>query len=126
RHPQLLDALTGGPLDHVEESPFARSDEQDRLARAAGTAGATDAMHVRLDVGRQVVVDHVADAVDVETAGGDVGGDDDVEVAGTQALHRLFAQRLGHVAVQRATGKSTRLELLGELDRGDSGAHEHQ
>ena len=43
--------------------------------RRAGARGAADAVHVALgDVG-QVEVDDVADAVDVDAAGGDVGGD---------------------------------------------------
>ena len=60
---------------------LARRDEQDRLAAAAGAAGAADAVDVALDVVGDVVVDDVADALDVEAARGDVGRDQHVELA---------------------------------------------
>ena len=41
----------------------------------AGARGAADAVHVALGNVRQVVVDHMADAVDVDAARGDVGRD---------------------------------------------------
>ena len=68
-----------------EQVALARGDEGDRVAGAARAAGATDAVHVGLGVGRDVVVDDVADPLDVEAAGRDVGGDEDVELAGLRA-----------------------------------------
>ena len=51
-------------------------DEGDRGAGTACPARAADAVHVVvIEVGR-VEVDHVTDVVDVEPAGGDVGGDE--------------------------------------------------
>jgi len=40
------DRLAGGALDRAQQVPFARGDEQDRLAAAAGATGAADAVHV--------------------------------------------------------------------------------
>src|SRR5204863_7357042 len=51
-------------------------DERDPLSGAAGAAGPADAVDVALAVLRRVVVDHVADRVEVEAPGGDVGGDE--------------------------------------------------
>ena len=65
----------------LEQVPLARGDERDRLAAPPGAAGAADAVHVGLGVGRDVVVDHVRDPLHVEAARGDVGGDQDVELA---------------------------------------------
>ena len=45
----------------------------------AGAAGAAPAMDVALAVGRRVAVDDVRDVVDVDPAGGDVGGDQRVD-----------------------------------------------
>ena len=75
------DALARGALDDAQHVSLARRHEQDRFAAAPGAAGAADAVHVGFGVVRNVVVDHVADAIDVEAARGDVGGDEDVEVA---------------------------------------------
>ena len=45
-----------------------------------------DAMHVGFAVVGRIVVHHVADALDVETARRHIGGDDDVDIAGTSAV----------------------------------------
>ncbi len=73
-----------------EHVPFARRDEQDRFAAAARAAGATDAVNVRLGVVRNVVVDDVRDALDVEAARRDIRRDDDVELAVLEARDRAI------------------------------------
>ena len=83
-------------------------------------------MDVALDVVRNVVVDDVRDALDVEPARRDVGRDDDVELAVLQPLDRAFARRLRHLAAQRRAGEPARLELLAELGRRLASAHEDQ
>ena len=88
--------------------------------------GPADAMHVGFRIVRRIVVHDVADALDVEAAGRDVGGDDDVHVAGLQPGDGAFALRLRDVAVERRRGEAARLELLRELHRGLLGAGEHQ
>ena len=54
---------------------LARLGQRDRHALAPGAADAADAVHVGLGRRRDVVVDDVGELVDVEAAGGDVGGD---------------------------------------------------
>ena len=81
-------------------------------------------MHVGFGVVRNVVVDDVADARYVDAAGGDVGGDDDVQRTGFQLLDDAFAHLLVEVAVQRGGGVATSVELVGEFDGGSLGAHE--
>ena len=53
RQLHLLDRLARGALDRIEHAAFARADEQDRLAAAAGTTGAADAVHVAFGVVRE-------------------------------------------------------------------------
>ena len=106
--------LAGGLLDRLEQVALARRHERDRVAAAAGAAGAADAVHVGLGVGRDVVVDDVADPLDVEAAGGDVGGDEDVELAGLELVDGALALRLGDVAVDRRRGEAAGPQLLGE------------
>ena len=89
-----LDRLARRALDHAQHVALARRDEQDRLAAASGAAGAADAVHVGFGVVGHVVVHDVADALDVEAARGDVGRDEDVDLAGLQARDRAFALRL--------------------------------
>ena len=66
-------------LDVAQEGALLRVAERDRDAVGAGARGAADAVHVALGHVRQVVVDDVGDAVDVDAAGGDVGRDQDAD-----------------------------------------------
>ena len=62
-------------FDVAHERHFVAADQRDGDAFRAGARRAADAVDVALrDVG-QVEVDDVADAVDVDAARGDVGGD---------------------------------------------------
>ena len=89
-------------------------DEGDRVAAAARAAGAADAVHVGLGVGGDVVVDDVADPLDVEAAGRDVGGDEDVELAGLELVDGALALHLRDVAVDGHRGVAAGAQLLGE------------
>ncbi|RMZ09757.1 hypothetical protein D0860_04082, partial [Hortaea werneckii] len=85
----LLDILVHGSadalLDRMHELDVALADEGDGGAVAAGTGGSTHAVDVVVRVAGEVVVDDEADGGDVETAGGDVGGDEDAGGAGAEA-----------------------------------------
>ena len=56
-------------------------EERDPDALAASTAGATNAVNVRLTVGGRIKVDHVGDVIDVDPPRGDVGGHERVDSA---------------------------------------------
>ena len=124
RQRDLLEGGPGGPLDLDEPAPLARGEERQRGAGAAGAAGAADAVDVGVVLAGHVEVDHEADALDVEAAGRDVGGHEDVEGAGPQPLDELLALLLRHVAGQGggldALGGQLERDLLG----GALGAHE--
>ena len=68
RHPDQL-------LDIAQERQLVVRAQRDRDAIGAGARGAADAVHVAFRHVRQVEVDDVGDAVDVDAAGGDVGRD---------------------------------------------------
>ncbi len=57
------------------------SDQREGIAGALSASRASDAMDVRIRRIGHVIVDDVRDAVDIETARGDVGGDHDREVS---------------------------------------------
>ncbi len=107
----FLDRLAGGALDGAQHALLARGDEQDRIATAARAAGAADAVHVAFGVVRNVVVQHVADALHVQAARGHVGGHQHVQLAILQLLDGLLALRLLHVAVDGGGGQAARLQL---------------
>ena len=77
--------------------------------------GPADAVDILLgDVGK-VVVDHVADARDVDPASGDVGRDEDRHFARAECGKRLFALRLALVAVDRTGRNPGRVKLADDL-----------
>ena len=114
---QLLDRdrPLGHPLDGLEHPLLARLGQGDGDAFAAGPAHAPDAVHVRLRRAGHVVVHHVRELVDVETAGGHVGGHEQVDGPAAQPGHDPVALLLVHSAVQRLGPVATAVQGLGEL-----------
>jgi hypothetical protein len=63
------------PLKALHLSDDVFTDQGDDRAGSAGTTGASRTVQVVGRLGRRVVVDHHGQQVDVDAAGGDVGGD---------------------------------------------------
>src|SRR5688500_10675311 len=113
-------------LDVTQVLAFFGVAEGDGLAGGAGPAGAADAVDVGLgDVG-EVVVDDVGDGVDVEAAGGDVGGDEDRRLFGFEGFHGPAALGLGLVGVQGLGGDAAGFEVADDLVGAALGAGEDQ
>ncbi len=111
-------------VDHLPARELVPVDEGDRDAGLARAAGAADAVHVGLLVLGDLVVDDVGDVVDVDAAGGHVGGHQHVDVAGAERLEGLLAGDLVQVAVHGADLEAALAELVGDLLRGALGAGE--
>src|SRR5690349_20872030 len=71
------DLLADGLFDVPEERTLFRVAERDRDALIAGTGRAANAMHIALRLIRQIEIDDVRDAIDVDAAGRDVSRDED-------------------------------------------------
>ena len=99
--------------------------EGDGDAVAAGAGRAADAVDIGIRHFRQVVVEDMADAGDVDAARGDVGGDEDADFAVTEGLQGALALALALVAVDRGDGIFLFRQVLGQLFRRVLGAHEH-
>ncbi len=70
-----------------------------RRSRSPGPAGATDAVHVRLRVRRQVVVDHLCDVLDIEPARRQVGRHEHRRFRRTKLVQGTGARALALVPV---------------------------
>ncbi|GGR22086.1 hypothetical protein GCM10010196_14610 [Agromyces mediolanus] len=111
----------------VDERPLVQVvpvDEGDRDAGLARTARAARPVQVRLVVVGDGVVDHVGHVVDVDAAGGDVGRDQHVLLAGLERGHRALALVLVQVAVHGRRVEAAVVQLLDELGRRALGARE--
>src|SRR5205085_10299642 len=93
-------------FDSAQESHLFVVAERDRDAFGAGPRGAADAMHVAFRDVRQVVIDDVADAVDVDAARRDVGRDQRTHAPRTKSREHALALVLRLVAVDRLGRKS--------------------
>src|SRR5437762_12210653 len=94
------------------EVPFA--DERHRDARFTRASRAADAVREDFGVLREVVVHHVRDVLDVEAARGEVGRDEDLDLAAAESLERALPLALRHVAVDRGGSVLAPLQILEE------------
>src|SRR5262245_37082951 len=78
-----------------------RLHERDDETAGTRTSGAPRAVDVRLVILRRVVVDDRRDAVDVDAASGDVGGDERLDAALGERCERPIALTLAEPAVDR-------------------------
>ena len=95
----LVDLDAGEPLDGQQQRAFLGRDERPGDARLARPGRAADAVDVDLGVLGQVVVDDVADAVDVEPAGGEVRRHEHAQLVAAELGHDPVPLGLVHVAV---------------------------
>ena len=82
------DWLPDEPLDRDKLAALLRRGQRDRVTALTGSGGAPDAVHVVLGNVREIEVDNVTDANDVEPAGGDVGRDEGVDLTRAEAGER--------------------------------------
>ncbi len=105
-------------------APLVRQGEGHDGARTTGTRGAARTVQVVLVVAGRVHVQDQVDAVDVDTAGGDVGRDERVDVALLEVRERPGAGALRHAAVQRVGLHAGLAQLLGDAVGAQLGADE--
>ena len=108
------EAFADGAFDGAEFAFFFDGDEGEGVAGFGSAAGAADAVNVIFgDVG-DVEVDDVGDGIDVDAAGGDVGGDEDAVLAGFEAGEGGVALGHGAVGVDGGGVDLVAAELIGE------------
>ena len=109
-----LDRLLRRSLDESKFAALRIGQEDERFSLATSSSRSTDSMDVRVVVLRNVIVEDMADAGDVQAACGDVGRHQDVEQSSFQLLDRSFASLLRHVTVQGNSFLAFLVQLLGD------------
>ncbi len=109
-----LDRRAQPLLDRLDLGQLARTGQHDRHARLAGTAGTTDAMRMDVGIVGDVVADHQRQRGDIQTARGDIGGDQDRAAAVGETHQHLVAVALLEVAMQGQRGEAATVQLGGQ------------
>jgi hypothetical protein len=88
-------------FDILQIAALVIADKADRDAVRTRTRGAADAVDILVGHIGQLVIEHMADAGDVDTARGDIGRDQHLQMAVAETLHRGGALALALVAMDR-------------------------
>ena len=107
-----FEGLPHDPFERPNHIPIFISDQCERVASALGASRASDAVDVGIGSVGHVIVDDVCDAVNIETARRDVGGDHDVKVSRFETVQGVLALSLGAVAVQARDAMTRVRDLL--------------
>ncbi len=71
--------LTGCPLNRCQHPPLPGGDKEDSLPFTAGTASTADAVDIGFGVVGDVIIDDMADTLDVQTACSHIGCHDNIQ-----------------------------------------------
>src|SRR3546814_237557 len=116
----------GQPLDVAQEWAFVIGAEAERDPACAGAGGTADPVDILLGHVRQLVVDDMADGIDVDAARGDVGRDQHLDCARFQVGERALALRLALVAVDGGGFDDGRTQMAHHPVRAVLGAGENE
>ena len=107
-----------GLLQEVEQvpddTPVAAVEEGSGDTGVTSTTRTTDTVDVVVDVGGQIVVDDVGDVGDIQTTGGDGGGDKDGAAAGPEEVEGALTLALSAVAVDGGGGEALVEQEVGQ------------
>jgi len=114
-HRGLWNLLADEPFDFAQLLPFVRGDQGNGVAGRFGPGRPADPMDIILRHFRQLVIDHVGDPLDVESACGQIGGHKHLDRTAPEGLQRLGAGPLAFVAVDGGDpfARPFQLELAG-------------
>ena len=90
-------------FDAAQQRAVLGTAERNRVAVHSRARGATDTMYVSLSFHREVIINHVRDVIDIETACCDVRGDEHLKASAFETIQRACASGLRFVTVNGGT-----------------------
>ena len=111
---EKADVLVGCPLKPREFTLLFGFDEQNRISLSPRPARSADPVNVGFGVVRKIVIDDVADSLDIQTASRHIGRDNDVDSARFKLADRSLPLVLGDVAVKRRSNNAALDQVLGD------------
>ena len=101
-------------LDRGERLALVGANEQVGNAVLAHPSGPADPVDVVLRIVGHVVIDHVADALDIDAAADDVGGHQHRDLPAAEPAHHAVAYRLGKIAVDGGDAADDSVQPIGK------------
>ncbi len=123
---QTLEFGIGRLADILEITPLVLGTESDGNPVRPGARGAPDAVDILFGHVGQLVIDHVADAGNVDPSRGHVGRDQHRRLGALELVERAFALRLALIAVDRIRLDASLRQLLHHAVAAMLGAREDQ
>ena len=109
-----LDFRAEHTLNALDQGFVLTGDEGEGVAGLCGAAGTADAVCVSIRRIRNVIVDDVGYAQDIDAAGGDIGGHQNLVGAVAEAVKGILALVLGEVPLERGSLVPCLLKLLSD------------
>lgn len=104
--------LLGQALDIAQVNPLVTRTKGYSLTRGSCAGGAADTMDIGLRHVRQIEIDNMADAINVDTARGNIGCDQQFRMSGAECFQRTFALGLRLVAMDGLSGKTGSAQIF--------------
>ena len=90
------------------------TDKRNGNATDSSPTGSANAVDIIFGYGGYIIINHMGQLIDIQTARGDIGGDQDSYRAALEVGQRPGACALGLVAVDGGSAQTVSLELLGQ------------
>ena len=122
---QLSDSLIGGTLQTSQLALLFWLNEQDRVPFTSRSPRPTDPVNVGFGVVRKIVVDHMADAFNVQTTSRHVSGHQHIDAPRFQLVDSTLALALLNVTVKCRHAIASLSQKFTDHDRGNTGFGEN-
>ena len=113
-------------LDIADERDFVAIAQRDRNTVGAGARRSADAMHIGFRQVRHIEIHHMADAIDIDAARGNIRGDERLDLAFAESRQHTLALVLRFVAVDRFGGDAGPVQSARNLVGAVFGTRENQ
>ena len=113
-HDHPRQTLVSHSLNRLEHADLIATDQRDRLTLGPGPTGAANAVDIIFGHLRHLVIDHMGQLSDVDTAGGNIGSHQCADLAILELGQRLDARRLALVTVDGHGRNAVIIELFGQ------------
>ena len=122
-HSQRCNRLARRLLNRTQQASLFRRNKQNRLALTTSATGSTNTVNIGLIVVRNIKINYMADALNIQTTGRHIGSHDHINLAFFKTVDGALTQRLAQIAIECRRRKATGFQALGNIHSRRLGAH---